>query len=390
MLKTTRILIATLLLWVPAHAFAQADPAEPTQTGRELLQRRDALEQQAAELSERLTRIVSEQADRRQKIEALEAQLERLRAEYEQAEADRKATAAQQQQLQAARDALEAELAALRERDAGPAAPARKLQVAVAPLRLPHAGFSFEGDRVPSADVERRLSQELVSQLVDSRRFAVLDRTYTAEVERELARLQDGRVPDEELARLGRQLGADYLVVGSLEDATIDRADGVVRLTGLPYSTYAGRVSVAMRIVDVATTQTLLADTVTLSFDDEQFRRLAALRGDTRLDDVMLWAAGDQLATRFIDAVDPVRVVEVRPDGTVVLNQGGDRFEAGDRIALFRTGRPLQDPVTGETLAVEETYTATLEITRKTPEVAYGRVVDGDAAAITRGDIARR
>ena len=99
------------------------------------------------------------------------------------------------------------------------AASANRKRIALIPFRLSNSMFLIRGQSADREQAARVLAQSLVTKLVQSRRFTVLDREYVEETLGEKsAAFNNPNLPVTEIARLGQDLVADYIVVGTLEN----------------------------------------------------------------------------------------------------------------------------------------------------------------------------
>jgi hypothetical protein len=69
----------------------------------------------------------------------------------------------------------------------------------------------------------------------------------------------------------------------------------------------------------------------------------------------------------------PISIVEM--DGAdVVLSQGEGSLKENDRYNVYKLGKEIKDPQTGETLGNMESLFGVVVITRVAPKMAYGRL----------------
>ena len=73
-------------------------------------------------------------------------------------------------------------------------------------------------DRTAAAEFAEDLQDGVIDYLTQTRRFAMIDRQLMADTQAELNFVATANVPTRELARLGNQVGTDYLVVLELRD----------------------------------------------------------------------------------------------------------------------------------------------------------------------------
>ena len=69
-----------------------------------------------------------------------------------------------------------------------------------------------------SAKLSKNIASQLRSMLVKSNRFALLDRNNSKEIDKEINFIKGSNVRTEELAKLGNKVGADYIIVTSLQN----------------------------------------------------------------------------------------------------------------------------------------------------------------------------
>lgn len=265
-----------------------------------------------------------------------------------------------------------------------------KATFAVVPMRASHAAYRVRDAEVPAAEYTRRLAQGVTTHLTQSRRFTVLEREYLDETLGEQKLLELHEAPIQEQAKAGQLLGADYLLVGTLEDLSVSEQTGVVRLTGYRYTEYTGRVDLHFRVIDTATGKVHWADRVRLTLPNAVYQDLIAIDEGLELDEPLIEQAADEVVTRTIDAIHPIKVAKVKDDGSVILNQGGTRVAVGERLSVGTWGELIVDPDTGKYLQPDEEIVAVIEVTRVLPKITYAKVVEGDATQITVRSICRR
>ena len=73
-------------------------------------------------------------------------------------------------------------------------------------------------DRSSAKSFEKIFNSQLRSMLVKSNRFALLDRKNSKEIDKEINFIKGSNVRTEELAKLGNKVGADYIIITSLQN----------------------------------------------------------------------------------------------------------------------------------------------------------------------------
>jgi hypothetical protein len=248
-----------------------------------------------------------------------------------------------------------------------------KLKIVLAPLRL-KAGNVAMGDRsLPAAEVERQLRQRIGDALVASGRFAVLDREFPAELQRELDLIVGGQAPGAEMAKLGQAASADVLWIGSVERLSYDRQVRQLRTSDRDLVSYSGGWALNHRLVNVATRQVLLSGRLAGTAPATAPTTLGTGVDGQKVFDGMSQALVDGVAAAIITQLFPVMVV-ARNDQDVVLSQGGQVLKPGERYAVVAMGGELKDPQTGQSLGRTEQPCCAVTIQRVTPNLAYGRL----------------
>jgi hypothetical protein len=221
----------------------------------------------------------------------------------------------------------------------------KRLRIAVVPFRI-------EGGRKQSSKTqpfEKAFRRGVENYLTQSRRFAILDRSFLREQDKEQSLLRGEDFPTEELARLGNRIGTDYLVTGVVEKAYSYSKKTTMRTTGLVIKTPQVGGRVTYRILDVASAQVKFADTSVIH------------RESGSLD-----SAADRLSKsvgqKIVNAIFPVYVLSV--DGNfLTLGQGGKTVGKGSVYSLVRLGKRMIDPYTKESLGRKETTVGSVRIT---------------------------
>jgi curli biogenesis system outer membrane secretion channel CsgG len=156
---------------------------------------------------------------------------------------------------------------------------------------------------VGSKEAALRYGEDWINRLeeglVQSRRFAMLDRKYTDDTNQEVNQYLNNDFKIEELAKLGQRVGTDYLVISEVRKYNVADKSVVDPLDGTKISRSATNTEVSIRLVDVATSQIKYAK----SYVDS---RAATLD--------------------IINAIYPIAILAVNTN-TVTLGSGGDEIK---------------------------------------------------------------
>jgi hypothetical protein len=208
----------------------------------------------------------------------------------------------------------------------------------------------------------------LVGYLSQSRRFALLDRDFLENQAQELDFIKRGDVRAEELAKLGNKVGADFIVVGLVEDVFKNESMVTMRSTGQQIKNVQTGARISYRIIDVATTQIKFSDTV--AYDPNQGKSTVR-----NMADYISSVAGQTI----VNAIYPVSIVSSVGD-QVTLGQGGKTIRLGEQFNLVRYGKDIFDPHTKESLGREEIVMGVLKITNVQSKTSTAKIVEGDTS----------
>lgn len=251
---------------------------------------------------------------------------------------------------------------------------AERKKIAVLPLRLSGKAFIIDGVSVNGDAVNRIFGQSLVSGLVQSRRFTVLDRDHVTEILAERKILADGNTPVDQMVRLGQELVADYVVAGTLEEVGLGTRTDTMRQSGRTIISRYGRVEVSYRVIDIDSKQIVWSDFFRMHIGESEIRKLSSSPESNGLESALCQLAAERISRQVLNAIYPVLVVSVS-SGEVTLGQGGSGLKVGDRFDVYEYGGRIIDPYTKEFIGRSESYVATVEVVRVNPKQSLARIV---------------
>jgi TolB-like protein len=231
-------------------------------------------------------------------------------------------------------------------------------------------------ESVGSAAVAGQLSQVLVTEFTQARKFRVLDREYLSEYLSEQEFLASGNLPVEETLRLGQRLGADFILVGAINDFKIRQKEKEV--LGIKKVLREASLSFDFRVLEVSTQEIRWSNTFSKRYSNSELAKLVggAPDDDELVRSSVIQAAGHETATEMLDVIFPLRIVQVEA-GEVYLNQGGIRVKEGEIYDVFESGRKVIDPSTGLKLPIDGRKLASIEIVRVAPKFSVGVIIAG-------------
>jgi curli biogenesis system outer membrane secretion channel CsgG len=225
----------------------------------------------------------------------------------------------------------------------------------------------------------------LTHELVQIPQFSMIERQRINDILAEQDLGASGRVDPATAAQIGRLLGAQLAVVGSVTEFGVSEMGGRIPQVGkwkwgrgIGGKVHTGRAVVTARLVDTTTGEILgsyqgegkhrfgkgafAGADFGKTFDSGTASKVLAEAMTSVAEGVRQDAAHIEPA-RIVKAIDG-KVAKV--DGaTVYLNVGSaDGVQPGDRLEIRRMGAVIRDPDTGEVLGGEETTVGTVEVTK--------------------------
>jgi len=240
----------------------------------------------------------------------------------------------------------------------------KRLRITVAPFQISQT----VSDGQLATQFMESFPNGLVDYLTQSRRFALLDRDFLENQAQELDFIKRGDVRAEELAKLGNKVGADFIVVGLVEDVFKNENIVTMRSTGQKIKNVQTGARISYRIIDVATTQIKFSDSV--AYDPKMGK--ASVRD---MADYISNIAGQTI----VNAIYPVSVVS-NTGNQFTLGQGGKTIRVGEQFNLVRYGKDIFDPHTKESLGREEIVVGVLKITNVQSKTSTAIILEGDTS----------
>jgi len=265
----------------------------------------------------------------------------------------------------------------------------QRVKVALMPVKTMQNSYSFLKLTMPGDVFSSLFSQRLTMGLTQTNKFAVLDRESIRDFVGEKKMLLSFDAPLGEQAKLAETLGADYLLVGTITQAVIERIDKHLKAANYTTTEFKARFNLNYRLVDSSTKQVVLASNVQKYLENEEVRKLADEQSPAEWDSAQVRDAFISLVVN--DRVYPVKIAEIQQgdNQTIILNQGGERMAKGMLLDVFMQGKEIFDTDTKESLGTIENRVATIEVLKVAQTMSYARVVSGDSSQISRGLVCR-
>jgi curli biogenesis system outer membrane secretion channel CsgG len=254
-----------------------------------------------------------------------------------------------------------------------PSAEMQKIKVVVGPLKFDQSNFPMGDKAVSAVDLAATLRQRIGEALVQTGRFAVLDRDVSPEISRELEAIRSGEAPSAELAKLSQAASADLVWSGHVANFAYNRHARQLRTSDRELVSYSGGWVASQKLVNVATRQVMFSDTVKGTAPSIEPTTLGAGVDSARIMGDMVDDMVKQVVSSILQRTFPLTVVA--RDGTnVVISQGGHAVREGARYTVVLIGAEMKDPQTGQSLGRADSPCCELVVDRVTPNLSYGHL----------------
>ncbi|WP_202757951.1 CsgG/HfaB family protein [Delftia acidovorans] len=254
-----------------------------------------------------------------------------------------------------------------------PSAEMQKIKVVVGPVRFEQASLPMGDRSVAAAELSATLRQRISDALVQTGRFAVLDREFSPEIEQELAIIATGQAPSAELAKLSQAASADLVWSARVSSFAYNRHARQLKTSDRQLVSYSGGWALSQKLVNVATRQVTASDSLRGSVPSTAPTTLGAGVDGNKVMTDMSDALVAGVVSSILQRTFPLTVV-ARDGESVVLSQGGQAVKEGARYQVVAMGKEMKDPQTGQSLGRLESPCCELVVDRVTPNLSYGHL----------------
>ncbi|MFN7989715.1 MAG: CsgG/HfaB family protein [Thermoanaerobaculia bacterium] len=230
-----------------------------------------------------------------------------------------------------------------------------------------------------------RAAQDMfVTELVKSGKYRVIDREQLASLMQEKNLSLSGDIDPKTAVKAGKLLGVEYFVTGALTELGVaNRGARVPGFGGLPSVRVGSQkmdASIDARLINTTTGEIVWADTAKEETSDASVYVAGAGGGveDQRKLDRVLRPVVVKLAASMAKAETPTSGLGGSGDasgvagkianvegGSVFLNVGAEAgVKEGDTFDVYRVGKVIKDPDTGEVLGADETKVGKVKVTK--------------------------
>ena len=223
---------------------------------------------------------------------------------------------------------------------------AMRVRMAAFPFRL----YEIEGDY---GRFQRLLDQNINDYFVQTKKFTMLDRSFIEDVAKEQQIILDGKAPAIEMAKIGNEISADFILVGSVENFNINEKVTKILTSDQEIRRNEASIYMSYRLIDVATKQINYSNTIQYKIQLSQNSE----KPDTEIISKISKILGEEI----LFSIYPVLVEKV-VNGEIYLGQGGSQFTKGEKYEIFQKGEKIIDSYTNEVIGNVETSIGLIEI----------------------------
>jgi len=231
-------------------------------------------------------------------------------------------------------------------------------------LRMAISNFYISKDLSKSKTANKfafDVQDKLIDLLTQTRKFAMLDRQFLKDQQKELNFINSPDVPTEEMARLGNKAGTDYIITGVLKDLKKVTNTKKMQSTGKVFKNTKYTAELNYRIIDIATSQVKFSDTTSISISSGSVKKLRNL-------------VANKTAETIINAIYPIRVIYINKQ-LLTLGQGGKSVKKDAKYNLVKLGDRMIDPYTKESLGRKEDIVGTVKITNVQSKMSTAKII---------------
>tara|TARA_B110000977_G_scaffold176184_1_gene231587 strand:- start:665 stop:2026 length:1362 start_codon:yes stop_codon:yes gene_type:complete len=236
---------------------------------------------------------------------------------------------------------------------------AMRVRMAIFPFKL----YDVEGDK---SRFNRLIDQNINDYFVQTKKFTMLDRTYIEEVAKEQSTILDGKTPAVEMAKIGNEISADFILVGSVENFNITEKVKKILSSDMEIKKKVASIYMSYRLLDVATKQISYSNTIEY--------KLTLTENSKKPDIEIISKTSKILGEEILFSIYPV-LVEKIVNGEIYLGQGGNQFQKSDQYELFEKGEKIIDSYTNEVIGNVETSLGLVEITSVSTGYSKGKML---------------
>jgi hypothetical protein len=231
---------------------------------------------------------------------------------------------------------------------------------------------------------ELKSFREMVeSAIIATNKFQNIERGRLNKLLDEQNKANSGLTKSRTAGQTGGFAGVDFLVYGSITN--FSRREETIPF--LNCKTQKVVLSVDIRLTEASTG--VIRYSKRIDQQSKGTQQCEGLGGSSSDGSEVLRLAADNIAAGLVQAIYPITVIAVQPDGTILVNYGDGTLAMGAQYVIYRKGQEVRDPSTGEVLGSSETKLGQGEVVAVAPKFSTIAALDYDPANVQIGDIVR-
>lgn len=231
------------------------------------------------------------------------------------------------------------------------------------------------------------LTSELMTFLVKANKFDVVERSRMKDILTEQEFSESGYISPETAVKLGKLIGADYFVMGKIEQFQAGIENKKIPYTDEIQKQYEGKITVNVRIVDSRGGKVVTANKFVTEHEDRNRKKDKEVTPDDFLD-ALKEKAVKNIVNGIVEGVFPLKIIKIVGDKVYINRGAGVSFKVGDTLAVMVQGEGLIDPDTGVSLGSAEEEVGRIEVAAIQGKFSTAKILSG-AGQIKVGAIVR-
>lgn len=250
------------------------------------------------------------------------------------------------------------------------------------------------------------LADMLVTELVKSGKFMVIERQELAKIMEEQGLGMSGAVTPQSAAQVGKLLGVELMVMGSVSEFGEKKSDVGGSIGGLGFggkvSKRKARAVVDIRMVNTSTGEIVMAENAegeesSTSLDDIQVKDID-FGNPTHWDKTILGKASRKAIDKVVSLVEKAmenirwegKIIKASSDGTIYMKPGSaGGVKPGMEFVVYSQGEELIDPDTGLSLGSEEQKIGKIKVVQDIGDGKACKAIVVSGTGFNTGDLVR-
>ncbi len=245
---------------------------------------------------------------------------------------------------------------------------AKRKRIAVIPFYFNKSNYNLLDINISAEKIDRLLSQSLVSYLVQTRKFTVLEREYMNDVDNELSMIKNNQTNIEEKVKLGQKLFSDYILVGTLENFYTEEKEIKIKNSKNKMKSKKAMIEFNYRIIDVPTSQIMFADDFKGIYDIDKNLK-------NSLESEILKKTSLDIGSKILHAIYPLRIEKIT-ENLAYIGQGGLEINVDDFYNIYELGDKIKSSYTNEYIGREEKIVGKLKIIEVGAKISTAEIVE--------------